>query len=474
MIGKKLRKFLKSEYFIVALTTGIAFYFYLCIFMKIPITQSPDGPYYLIEVKSLIENKCLKYKDPPLAMVLFAISNLLLGDANLGIELTVAFFSAISAVPFYLWVKSSIQSKYGAFAAMLPFIFLGHHIRLITIFYKNAVGIFFLVLFLYYFGKMGMEGATLKNTLFASLSLILTGATHILTFSVTLLFIIVYTTVSLLMNCNRRKFLKAAAISLFVFGQFCTFALAFSPDLSSDIQRLPRTALYFLQNKQSYVYSPHVSIRAESFFFNITVMSIMMGGLLLALFYWTHARKNPQVLHVFSVAIVGLILSVPFIPHQFLDRFLLMQFITIPFILGYVFSKLHNIHLFKILLLLFLLFISWPLILQSIAFDKMGPWVCIPVTERIEKLELAKSAIPRNSVIIVADTLRGFRYLTEYITESDTVVEVSPNLWQTYQHVLMIYSRGPLPLEISQHSTRLFEDETFVLLNITSWYAAKD
>lgn len=468
MIGKKLENFVKSEYLIVILITGIAFCFYSWIFVKIPLTQSPDGPYYLIEVKSLIENKSLKHEDPPLAMMLFALSNLLIGDASLGIELTVAFFSAISAIPFYLWVKSSIGDKYGAFAAMLLFIFLGHHIRLITIFYKNAVGIFFLVSFLYYFTKMGMEGTTLKNTIFSSLFLILTGATHILDFGVALLFIIAYTTISLLVNFNRKNFLKAGAISFFVFGQFCVFAMILSPDLSSDIQRLPKTVLYFLQNDQSYFYSPQFSIRAKAFFFNMTVISIMIVGLSLALFCLRRARKSPQVLHVFSVAIVGLILSVPFIPGQFLDRFLLMQFIAISFVLGYVFSKLHNMNLAKVVLLLFLLFIGWLLIFQSTAFDEMGPWVCVSATGKIEKLELAKSVIPQNSVIIVTQTLRGLRYWTEYITGCDTVMKASPNLWQTYQHVLMMYPRGPLPLEMSPHSTRLFEDETFVLLDISS------
>jgi len=473
IIGKKLGKFLKTEYFIVALVTGIAFCFYCWIFTEIPLTESPDGPYYLIQVKSLIENHCLKHEDPPLALLLFALSNVLLGDATLGIELTVAFFSAISAVPFYFWVKSSIRDKYGAFAAMLLFIFLGHHTRLITIFYKNAVGIFFLVLFLYYFTKMGTEGTTLKNTLFASLFLILTGATHILDFAVALLFVITYTTISLLMNLNRKNFLRAAAISFFISGQFAIFAFMLSPDLSSDIQRLPTTIPYLLQNNQFFIYSPLFSTQAKSFFLNMTVISIMIVGLLLALFCLRHARKSPQVLHVFSIAIVGLVLSVPFIPYQFLDRFFLMQFITISFVLGYVFSKLHNMNLIKTLLLLLLLFIGWTLVLQSIMFDKMGPWVS-PAIEGMVKLESAKSVILPNSVIIVTDSLHGFRYWTEYVTECDTVMTLSPNLWQTYQHVLMIYLRGPLPLEISQQSTRLFEDEKFVLLDITSWYAVKD
>jgi len=474
IIGKKLGKFLKTEYFIVALVAGIAFCFYCWIFTEIPLTQSPDGPYYLIQVKSLIENVCLKHEDPPLAMVLFALSNVLLGDATLGIELAVAFFSAISAVPFYFWVKSSIRDKYGAFAAMLLFIFLGHHTRLITIFYKNAVGIFFLVFFLYYFTKMGMEGTTLKNTLFASLFLILTGATHILDFAVALLFVIMYATISLLMNLNRRNFLKGSAISLFIAGQLCVFAFMLSPDLSSDIQRLPTTISYFLQNDQFFFYSPLFSVRARSFFLNMTVISIMIAGLSLALFYLRHSRKSPQVLQVFSVAIVGLILSVPFIPYQFLDRFFLMQFITISFVLGYVFSKLRNMNLIKLLLLFLLLFAGWALVLQSTMFDKMGPWVCRPVTEEIKKLELAKSIIPQNSVIIVPDSLRGLRYWTEYVTECGTVMAVSPNLWQIYQHVLMMYPRGPLPFEISQQSTRLFEDESFVLLEVKSWYAVKD
>jgi len=474
IVGKKLGKLLKTEYFIVALVTGIAFCFYCWIFTETPLTQSPDGPYYLIQVKSLIENSCLKHEDPPLAMVLFALFNVLLGDATLGIELAVAFFSAISAVPFYFWVKSSIRDKYGAFAAMLLFIFLGYHTRLITIFYKNAVGIFFLVFFLYYFTKMGVEGTTLKNALFASLFLILTGATHILDFAVALLFVIVYTTISLLMNLNRKNFLKGAAISLFIAGQLCVFAFMLSPDLLSDIQRLPTTIPYLLQNNQFFIYSPLFSTQAKSFFLNMTVISIMIVGLLLALFCLRHSRKSPQVLQVFSVAIVGLILSVPFVPYQFLDRFFLMQFITISFVLGYVFSKLHNMNLIKTLLLLLLLFIGWTLVLQSITFDKIGPWACSPATAGIVKLESAKSVIPPNSVIIVTDLLHGFRYWTEYVTECDTVMAVSPNLWLTYQHVLMIYPRGHLPLEISQQSTRLFEDESFVLLEVESWYAVKD
>jgi len=121
---KTLRDTVKNERALLSLILILGFGFYLYILTRHPLIYGIDGPYYLTQVRSLLESAHLKYGDPPLAFLIFAFFTLLSsGDIALGIRFGVALFSALSAVPLYFWIKRVTRSKMSGYTSMLACIF---------------------------------------------------------------------------------------------------------------------------------------------------------------------------------------------------------------------------------------------------------------------------------------------------------------------------------------------------------------
>ena len=59
-----LQKWVKPEYLIVAFISIVGFAFYLWILTRHPLIYGIDGPYYLIQVRSLQESGSLEYGTP--------------------------------------------------------------------------------------------------------------------------------------------------------------------------------------------------------------------------------------------------------------------------------------------------------------------------------------------------------------------------------------------------------------------------
>ncbi len=79
-VGRRYLEFLSpafsrfgSSRLVVALIWAIGFAFYLEILTRHPLMYGIDGPYYLVQVRSLLEAGRLEYGDPPLSFVLNAV-----------------------------------------------------------------------------------------------------------------------------------------------------------------------------------------------------------------------------------------------------------------------------------------------------------------------------------------------------------------------------------------------------------------
>ena len=93
------------EALIVSSLFTCGFAFYLSIFLKDPLVPMIDGPYYLIQVKSILLDGKLAYGDPPLTFYLFSIFAILLGDIIFGVKVGASFFSALTTIPAYFLMK---------------------------------------------------------------------------------------------------------------------------------------------------------------------------------------------------------------------------------------------------------------------------------------------------------------------------------------------------------------------------------
>jgi hypothetical protein len=455
-VSNLLRRRIKREHLIVLSVFVIGLIFYLWVQTLYPLVYGIDGPYYLIQVRSLLETGHLVYGDNPLPFMFFTFFTIIFGDATLGIKFGASLFGALSSVPVYFWVKKITHSQLSGVVAMLVCIFSELHLRLLNDLLKNAVGAFFLLCFAYYLHSSMAESASKKNLFLAAASMILTAASHVLDFGVALLLMIVYSTMALLAGVDRRRIAKnvgiltltvlilgIAAISVFpsVWGNLYK-GISFFQELIGGVES--GTSMQFLFDPVSVVF----------------IAAILGVGCALS-FYEFRSQRKEALLAVSSITITGTLLSLPFIPVEWLWRFLLMDFIPISFILGYSVSKIQTIHenrrktAFSVLLFLCLSL----LILQAFQSTRvMGPSVQKTEYDELKSLE----AIIPSKTVVIGDLRYG--YWLQYITRCGISSGQSADLWQHYEHVVFLVDKSsPIRPPAPPNSTIIYRGDRFVL-----------
>ena len=93
------------EVILVPMVFFLGFGFYIWFYFQYQLMPMIDGPYYLIQVQSLLETGTLVYGDPPLTFLLLTFTTLLVGDIMVGVKVGVAFFGALSAIPAFFLMK---------------------------------------------------------------------------------------------------------------------------------------------------------------------------------------------------------------------------------------------------------------------------------------------------------------------------------------------------------------------------------
>ncbi len=455
---RNILKSMRLEHLAVFSIIVIGFVFYLWILTRHPLIYGIDGPYYLIQVRSLLESGQLAHGDPPLSLLLFTFFTLLVGgDMTLGVRVGVAFFSALSTVPLYFLIRKITQKEYAGYVAMLACIFSAPHIRMMNDLLKNAVGVCFLFFFFYYLHNMVFCDGGRKNMIFASLFLVLTGATHVLDFGVALLFFSLYLATVLVFNVHRRQFVKAVGFISLILGFFTAVAFVIFPSLFTSFFK----GFYFLQDLFS------ASEQGAPIFFLFDprgggmTLFVLTVGVILAVHEW-RIKENMEAVLVLTVAtIVGWLLCLPFIPSEWLWRFLLMEFIPVAVILGYSSSKMER----KMALAIFLILVIFPLILQSVEASKnMGP----TINEKgyHELVMMSDHIIQSNSVIVINPQIG---YWIQYVTRCDVARTPSQESWQSYEHILALIKKIPGQPYLTPHGAKLpplFDGEMFVLFEL--------
>ena len=240
--GKTIANFCRfgsfRELFIVASVFLFGFFFFLWIFLRNRLVPMIDGPYYLIQVRSILRTGGLVYGDPPLTFYLLALFSLICKDIMLGVKVGVAFLSALSTIPVYFLMRRAGKGFFAGVAAMLFVVFSAPYIRMLSDFIKNAVGVCWLFAFIYYLHDLATSGFRKDSLVLAISFLILTGLTHILDFGVALLFFALYFLTALILNVNRRSFLKASSIIALATCIFIMIATAFFSPFFSDFSKI--------------------------------------------------------------------------------------------------------------------------------------------------------------------------------------------------------------------------------------------
>jgi len=351
MISEVLRRLRsgKIELFLVSLVFLLGFSFNLWIFLKNWLITGIDGPYYIIQVRGLLTSGELIYGDPPLAFILLVPFCLLVGDLMLGIKVGVSFFCALSSIPAFYLMKRVGKGSLPSFIAMLLFIFSAPHIRMMTDFMKNAIGICFLIAFLYYLHGLAFAGLRKERLILAAFFLVLTGLTHILDFGVAFLFLVLYALWAMVLGVNKRSFLKSVGAITVVLCIFVLVASTFFSPLFTDFNK----GLSFLHDlispKGVEPPPPQGRLKPRPFIppvpFSLPIVGgwevillILFLGVVLSFHAWLRRDKEANLLLV-STTSMGVIMCFPLIPPEWLGRFLLMFVVPTVIIVSYGFSR---------------------------------------------------------------------------------------------------------------------------------------
>ena len=312
-----LEKCLNVEVLIVLLVFLSSFAFYSTMFMKSPLITGIDGPYYLIQVRGLLEGGTPPYGDPPFAFYLFALFALILGDVTAGVKFGVSLFCSLSVVPMYLLVKRASGESYGGYLATVLLAFSASFVRMLSDFMKNAVGVFFLISFFYLMHRLAFDGWSLRRFSLAVASLILTGLTHILDLGVALLYLAVYSIVITVLNVNRREYAKASGLIGLSIAIFITATALYSPFLFSDYNKI----LSFFEDLSSISEGEQATIpvfiprpRGPRLPMSWLMLAlILLAGLFTSIYEWRRGLKEAFTQSM-VMTIIGVLLGFPLIP----------------------------------------------------------------------------------------------------------------------------------------------------------------
>ena len=141
-----------AEVGIITLIFITAFYVYEVKEFSIPLLFGIDGPYYYVQVSSLLNSGSLKYPDPPLAFYILAFFSIIFNDIFIGVKVGSIFIVLLALYTIYYLVKE-ITNPIGGLVACLFYAFSPALVRMSFDLIKNAMGLTFLsftLLFLYF------------------------------------------------------------------------------------------------------------------------------------------------------------------------------------------------------------------------------------------------------------------------------------------------------------------------------------
>lgn len=400
--------------------------FYIWILTRYSLVYGIDGPYYLMQLECLFAEGRLAYEDPPLAFYLLAFFSALLNDVTLGVKVGTAFFCALSAIPMYLMVNESTGKRIAGYFAMLMLILSPAYIQLIGGFNKNAVGIFFLLFFIYYLHRIAVREFSLRGAFFALLFLVLTGLCHILDFALAVLFFALYFIFSLAFyrrGCLKKFGIVASLLSVFVAAGFLLIPQYLAYDLGKSL-----TFLYDLFNPDAFSSPLHMMGNLDPRAPIILPLILFSYGSVAAFYEFKNKNKETAIF-LSATVIIGILLLLPS-SNQW--RFLLMEFIPATMILSFIISKPRRPILVILLIVIFILPIGFQ---ASQTVVRIRPSVPEPVYDSLMEM---KPIVPPGSVIVVKGPIF---YWVQYVLDTPTTGRITPDLWRSYDHVFLLFPK---------------------------------
>ena len=272
---------------------------------------SIDGPFYYLQVNSILQTGAIRYADPPLTFYSFTLFKLIMGNTVTGVMLGSAVFAAIASVSVYFLLKSLFKSQIPAIAASLSSAFAAEHIAMASNLMKNAFGIVFIVGLVFFLQRcLDSDKSVRWNILGSVVFFLLVMFSHVLDEGVALLFIGGFLVFRLFFAERKKLFSRSGLILgvtalcsisgyLFLTEFFGTFqkGLIFATLVSSSVG-----------SSQSVAGGPPGMPVSDPLVYVFLVL-----GLMLSCCEWVRGDRKKAVL-VASATAIGILLVLPFIP----------------------------------------------------------------------------------------------------------------------------------------------------------------
>ncbi len=303
--------------------TFLAFLIYEVKAFSTDLLYGIDGPYYYVQVRSILERGHMLYPDPPLAFYLLTAFSPL--GITAGIKVGSILFIVLGALPTYLLVRE-MTNDLGGYAAAAFYLFNPWLIRMSMDLIKNAMGLTFLS-FTIALAYLAVKRGDVRYAWASAVFITLTGLTHVLDFGVAILILL-----GLLIYTRSKELIPPLAVAavLLTLG-FTTGIMGGDPykgvalieQVSSNSQprRPPKLGN---RNWVNLAYSLVLALTGM-------VLSLKLKGL----------ERGVTL----TTSTVLLIMNLPFIPGNFLWRFDLMTAVLAPVVVGALIGEVRDVKL---------------------------------------------------------------------------------------------------------------------------------
>jgi hypothetical protein len=316
-----------------------------------------NGAYYLVQVRSLLEDGRLHISAPPFIFYMEALAAwvLLMLRAGSSAQCIVwackgvdSVLPALAAVPVFLlaraWSCSRIGSLWPAFTVSLFSVLYFPALLMTGDFHKNAAGMVWLLFFIYLL-CLSLKHQAWKHYLLAGLFLVLTGLTHQGPFGVALLLLLVVVAISLLSGQMLRQIAKLAAIAITLLlpaAAALYFSLG-SLNTRELISVIPWPTGFFERPMLLAILTGGgVVFGGLANLLNLVIVTVIaILGIILLRRRWSMLPQHDRTL-VAAAAVTTLFMASPLIGLRYSGRLLLMAYAPAAVVLAFLLTSLDN------------------------------------------------------------------------------------------------------------------------------------
>ncbi len=314
--------------------------------------------YYPLQVRCLLERGTLGYRDVPLvfwiealaARIIILVSSMPVSDSIVfACRIVNAVLPSLIVIPVFCLAQSVTNRKIhpGYLAVVLALSVLNPSVLVLFAidFDKNAISMLFVYMTLYYLWQFSNHRKTKELVMMAG-SVILTLLTHFGCFSCLLLFLVIFTLVTGILNFNRiAKWIRASGIRI-VFLIFALIALMLLPFILKiyDNQRFMHLASYISDPMHFFRHSFFMMILNGTFLYDwpnmlylIIINSFSIGSIIIYFRLRKRMEKREATFYL-SLVLWFVLLSNPFINTAIYNRLLFISLIPLTVIIIFIFN----------------------------------------------------------------------------------------------------------------------------------------